>query len=357
VAARGEDAGRGRDDRPAAAPLPGDEPRDPGKGRAAAPLRTTARPLADVPLAAEFHSPAPIDLRRTMAPLANGPGDPAFGFRTDGAWLARRTERGTATVHVWGTADGVRTDGAATEIHAQAWGPGAVPALAAVPGIAGLLDDPTALSSDHPLLREIVRRHAGVRLPRTGQLLPPLVAAVTGQKVTATEAHAAWAGIVRRFGEPAPGPTGTSLIVPPTAERLAGLPYFEFHRIGLERRRAETIVRVARRGAEIEALMAATPADAIEALQRIPGIGPWSAAEAVRAAFGDPDAVSLGDLHLPDLVAWTLAREPRGDDARMLELLAPYAGQRARVVRLLEASGIRAPRFGPRFAPRRIGRI
>jgi len=32
----------------------------------------------------------------------------------------------------------------------------------------------------------------------------------------------------------------------------------------------------------------------------------------------------------------------------MLELLAPYAGQRGRVVRLLLADGHRAPSFGPR---------
>jgi 3-methyladenine DNA glycosylase/8-oxoguanine DNA glycosylase len=85
-----------------------------------------------------------------------------------------------------------------------------------------------------------------------------------------------------------------------------------------------------------------------------PGIGPWTVAETTRLAHGDPDAVSVGDYHIPNLVAWALAGEPRADDARMLELLEPYRGQRGRVQRLLEASGIRAPRYGPRLAPRRI---
>ena len=84
----------------------------------------------------------------------------------------------------------------------------------------------------------------------------------------------------------------------------------------------------------------------------VPGIGPWTAAEVGVRALGDPDAVSVGDFHLPHLVAWALRREPRGDDARMLDLLAPYAGRRALVVRLLEVSGIRAPRYGPRLARR-----
>jgi 3-methyladenine DNA glycosylase/8-oxoguanine DNA glycosylase len=74
-------------------------------------------------------------------------------------------------------------------------------------------------------------------------------------------------------------------------------------------------------------------------------------------AFGDPDAVSVGDAHLPDLVSWALAGEARADDARMLEILAPYAGQRGRVIRLLEVAGIKIPRYGPRFSPRRIERI
>jgi hypothetical protein len=41
----------------------------------------------------------------------------------------------------------------------------------------------------------------------------------------------------------------------------------------------------------------------------------------------------------------------------MLQLLEPYAGQRGRVQRLLEAGRVAAPRFGPRMAPRRIAAI
>ena len=71
-------------------------------------------------------------------------------------------------------------------------------------------------------------------------------------------------------------------------------------------------------------------------------------------AWGDPDAVSVGDYHLPGLVAWALARERRGTDERMLELLEPYRGQRGRVIRLLEVARGPAERHGPRYAGRRI---
>ena len=93
---------------------------------------------------------------------------------------------------------------------------------------------------------------------------------------------------------------------------------------------------------------------ATAALTRYPGVGPWTAAEVTFRALGDPDAVSIGDFHLPNLVAFVLAGEPRGTDARMLELLEPWRGHRARVIRLLEASGLAAPRYGPRLSPRGI---
>ena len=52
-----------------------------------------------------------------------------------------------------------------------------------------------------------------------------------------------------------------------------------------------------------------------------------------------PMPCPVGDFHMPNAVAWHLAGEPRGTDARMLELLEPYVGHRWRVIRLAKASG------------------
>ncbi|HEY5487454.1 MAG TPA: hypothetical protein VIK06_07395 [Candidatus Limnocylindrales bacterium] len=304
-------------------------------------------PLSTPPSqSARFDTPEPIDLGLTLGPLRHGRDDPTIRFEQDGVWLARSTEAGPASIRL-------ATDGSA--VVADAWGPGAELAIEAGSDLAGLNDAPGLLVARHPLVHELQRRLPGLRLPRTGQLVPALVPAVIEQKVTGPEAHGAYVALVRKLGQPAPGPV--SLLLPPSADALAALPYFEFHPLGLERRRADLLRRIAARATAIEALTA-LPADvAMTRLQSIPGIGPWTAAEATRAAFGDPDAVSVGDAHLPDLVAWALAGEARADDARMLELLEPYRGQRARVVRLLEAAGIKSPRFGPRFAPRRIAEI
>lgn len=300
------------------------------------------------PLEAQFPAPDPIDLRLTLDPLQHGRDDPTIRFGRDGVWLARRTATGPASLRIWTVPD-------EKAVRAEAWGPGAEQAIEAVPGLAGLLDDQPELAGHHPLVRELRRRFAGLRLTRTGQLLPALIPAITGQKVTATEALASYGALVRRLGEPAPGPV--ALLLPPIGARLAALPYFEFHPMGLERRRAEVLREVGRLESRIEGFMELSPEEARARLQAIPGIGPWTAAEATSVAFGDPDAVSFGDAHIPDLVSWALAREARGSDARMAELLAPYSGQRGRVIRLLQVSGIKIPRFGPRFTPGHIERL
>ena len=78
------------------------------------------------------------------------------------------------------------------------------------------------------------------------------------------------------------------------------------------------------------------------------GIGPWTSAETRIRALGDADAVSVGDFHLAHEVGYALTGT-RVDDDGMLGLLAPWAGQRQRVIRLIEASGV--ARAAPRTAP------
>jgi 3-methyladenine DNA glycosylase/8-oxoguanine DNA glycosylase len=181
-----------------------------------------------------------------------------------------------------------------------------------------------------------------------------LVPAVLAQKVTSVEAHRAYRGLVQALGQPAPGPAG--LMVPPSATVLARTPYWTFHRFGVERRRAEVIIRAARSAGRLEETVTMDLTSARKRLEAFPGVGPWTAARVAVTALGDPDAVQVGDYNLPHAVAYALEGKARSTDERMLELLEPYRGHRARVIRLIGVAGIMAPRFGPRMPLRNFAR-
>jgi 3-methyladenine DNA glycosylase/8-oxoguanine DNA glycosylase len=289
----------------------------------------------------------PLDLATTLGPLVHGRGDRTIRLSRSEAWIALRTGIGPATLRVVHLSD--------RRVETSAWGEGAEVALEGAPGLIGELDEPERLVARHPIVRRLQRGHPGLRLPRLGSILHALVPSILEQKVTGTEASRAYARLQRALAEPAPGPLGSLLLLPPDPGRLAALPYHAFHPFGVERRRADVIRRVASVAGWLEA--ASDAAEAERRLRSLPGIGPWTTAEVLRSVYGEPDAVSVGDFHVPNSVAWALAGEPRATDERMLELLEPYRGQRGRVQRLLEVGRITAPRYGPRLAPRRIEAI
>ena len=299
-------------------------------------------------------SPA-LDLRAVWGPLARGSGDPTMRVAAGAAIRASVTPEGPATIEVR-VANGTA--------RALAWGPGATWVLDVLPAALGLDDDDTGFDPGlHPVVAGLARRLGRVGLGRTGAVWEALLPAIIEQRITGTEAWRNYRRLVRAVGGPAPGPHG--LFLPPTPATIAALPSWTLTGLGIEPRRGALLRRIAREAPRLEALGAAARrpgaggagARALDAaLRAYQGIGPWTAAEVTIRALGDPDAVSVGDAHLSHVVGFALARRPRGTDDEMLELLAPWAGHRARVVRLLERSGITPPRYGPRVAPRDLVR-
>lgn len=297
----------------------------------------------------------PVDLRAVLGPLVRGSGDPTMRVAAAAAIRATVTPSGPATIEL-------RVDGDAAS--ARAWGPGAGFLLDGLPALLGLDDDPSGFDpSLHPVVAQLARGRGPVRLGRTLAVWDALLPAILEQRITGTEAWRNYRRLVRAHGNPAPGPLG--LLLAPEPSTVAGLPPWRLTQLGIEPRRGLLLRRIAREAARYEVL--ARPAAASgaggagagalgAALRAQSGIGPWTAAEVTLRALGDPDAVSVGDAHLSHLVAFALAGRPRGTDEEMLELLAPWAGHRARVVRLLEGTGIAPPRYGPRVAPRDLTR-
>jgi 3-methyladenine DNA glycosylase/8-oxoguanine DNA glycosylase len=268
-------------------------------------------------------------------------------MRIDGvdAWRATATPEGPATIHL-------RSE--AGTIAVEAWGPGAEWASHRAAWLCGEEDDARDFRPRHRLIADLHRRNPGLRLARTHAVFEALVPAVLGQKVTTIEAKASYRALVEALGEPAPGPM--RLKIPPSPQLLARTPYWAFHRFGIERRRAEVIIRAARSANRLEETTTMNLPSAYRRLGAFPGVGPWTAAKVALVALGDADAVPVGDYHLPHAIGFALDGTARSSDARMLELLEPYRGQRARVIRLLTMSGIAAPRFGPHMPLRDIAK-
>jgi 3-methyladenine DNA glycosylase/8-oxoguanine DNA glycosylase len=315
------------------------------------------RQLDDGGLEYDWFAPFSVDMRLTMVVHRRGPRDPAFRIDPAGAiWRTSLTPAGPGTLRLTAApvpapagTPGSRQAG--TYVQAAAWGAGARWLLTRVPDLLGARDDPVAFQPQHPGLRKLAQRFSGLRISRTGRVFEALVPAVLEQKVVSIEAHRAWRLLLAWHGLPAPGPAPAGMRVFPPPAVWRTIPSWDWHRAGAEAVRSRTIAGAAAVAGRLETAGLLPAAEADRMLRSLAGIGPWTSAEIRQRAAGDPDAVSVGDYHIPALVGWALAGVP-ADDAGMLELLAPYAGQRYRVTRLIELGGSGPPRRGPRMSVR-----
>ncbi|WP_374023475.1 DNA-3-methyladenine glycosylase [Mycobacterium sp. HNNTM2301] len=291
--------------------------------------------------------PGAASFGHTLAPLRRGPGDPCFQVAGDGAiWRTSLLPSGPVTARI--------SRAAVNAAHCVAWGDGAPEFVEGLPALLGLEDDASDFTPHDPTVAAAHRRVPHLRLGRTGRVLEALIPAIIEQRVPGADAFRSWRLLVSKYGSPAPGPAPARMRVPPSAEAWRYIPSWEFHRANVDPGRARTVVTCARRAASLERLAARPAAQAREALMSLPGVGEWTAAETAQRAFGDADALSVGDYHIPKMVGWTLIGRPV-DDAGMLELLEPMRPHRHRVVRLLEASGLAyEPRRGARLPVQHI---
>lgn len=297
------------------------------------------------PSVRDLHLHQPVNVALTIGLLRHGPGDPTFrrvGHRT---WRTSRMVAGPVTYAI--------EQVSALHVRCHAWGPGREELLERLPQLIGADDDPTSFVPGHAVLTDGVRRFPGLRIPRTGRVLESLIPAIIEQRVLGLDAFAAQRRLIRRFGEPAPGPAPDGMLLAPDAEQWAAIPSWEWHRAGVDPRRARAAQAAAKVAAQLERLADEHPVDraaVYRGLRSIPGVGVWTAAEVGYRALGDADAVPFGDFHVAkDVGAALLGR--RIDDAELARLLEPWSGHRFRVVRLVQLSPlVRPDRRGPRLA-------
>lgn len=290
-----------------------------------------------------------VDLGATLSWYRHGRNDPT-------TWIDRIGSGPLATgrfVRATWTPDGPATVqlrwSSGTAVDADAWGPGAAWLLARVSHMIGESDpgDATLESDGHPVVAAAARANRFVRFGASGTLYHELLPVILQQRITAIEAKHQWTVLCRELGDDAPGPFA-GLVVPPAPDVLRRQPSWWFHPLGVERKRAQPMIEVARHASKFWDWAELEAAEAARLLQLIPGVGVWTTGCVTGPAMGDVDAVPVGDFHVKNVIGWNLAGESRATDDRMLQLLQPYEGQRGRVVRAIMSHGQGAPKFGPR---------
>ncbi len=277
--------------------------------------------------------PAGYDFDETLRFARLGPQDPC-ARRGPGVFVkATRTPAGPVTLRVE-LVDGGRA-------QADLWGDGASWMASRLPALLGLDDVPPCLPAGDPAAR-LARRFGGLRLTRLPWPLDTLYGHVLQQRIAFPDAMASHRRLVYRVGGAAPGPAGLRL--PPEPAAVLRLASHDWRGLGVDRQREATLRGLFRYAHRVAETVDMTLDAARARLSALRGVGPWTLGMTMGFGFGDADAVPVGDLHLPHLVCWAFSgRMSRGSDAEMLECLAPYAGQRFRILRWLFAAGIGRP--------------
>ncbi len=301
-----------------------------------------------------FRPPWPVDVRLTLSAMRMGRSDPCHRVAADGAlWRTGLMASGPVSYRL-------ANERGLSAVRASAWGPGAGELMEGLPDLLGAQDRPETFRAGHPLLRAAERRLAGLRIPRTGLVFEALVPAVLHQKIQGRDAAHSWAWLVRRHGQPAPGPPEPAammpvgMMVPPAPEHWAAVPQWDWRRAGVEPFAIRVIAAAAGRAGRLDRMAGAASGGELEPLYRalmsIPGVGRWTAAEVGHRALGDADALSVGDYHLGSLIGWGLAGRQMPED-EAVALLERWRPHRYRVMRLLELTPEAwPPRRGPRLA-------
>ena len=252
--------------------------------------------------------------------------------------MARWFHSGSATIEIT-----ERTG----QAHVQIWGPAAEEARQCVPSLLGLHDTPV-LDFGNEKLNRMLKPKINLRLSRFPFLSTALLSHVLQQQIAWRDAAKIWKCLANRHGHPADGPHGLKL--PLQFQQMHSLAKHHYQSAGLIENRIPLLREIGRLAWRIDDWYADSIETYARRIQSLPQMGPWTTFHALAVSMGESDVIVTGDYTLPHTVSWALIGKPRSTDNEMKSLLMPFAGNRWRLVRLLWALNIAAPRRGPRLS-------
>ncbi len=148
------------------------------------------------------------------------------------------------------------------------------------------------LASD-PLLRPLVRRRPGIRIPGTWDAFECAVRAVLGQQVTVAAARTLAGRLVERTGEPVTTAAAGLERLFPTPQALAAA---NLDGLGLTGARVTALKALAAAVTAGRVAFDRPAEEVIASLVELPGFGEWTAQYIALRALGEPDAFLVADL-------------------------------------------------------------
>ena len=160
--------------------------------------------------------------------------------------------------------------------------------------------DPAAVGDvlrDDPLLRPLVERRPGMRLPGAWDGFEMAVRAVLGQQVSVAAARTLAARLAERYGKPLDVPAGPIRLRFPTADAIAAA---DLDGLGMPRTRIAAVRGLAEAVADGRIVLdgSADPDEVRSELHALRGVGAWTVEEIALRALRDPDALPVSDLGL-----------------------------------------------------------
>jgi AraC family transcriptional regulator of adaptative response / DNA-3-methyladenine glycosylase II len=169
------------------------------------------------------------------------------------------------------------------------------PLLARVKQLFDLASHPDEIAE---ALGPLAAAHPGLRLPGAMDRFEMAVRAIVGQQVTVRAATTVAGRIARAFGEAIETPYAELTHLFPAPERIAACSVDDIARHGVIAARARAIVALAGALASGEVrLEPSQPVErTLEALAKVPGVGPWTAQYIAMRALAWPDAFPHPDV-------------------------------------------------------------
>lgn len=198
----------------------------------------------------------------------------------------------------------------------------------------------TTLKKD-AVLRELIRKSSGIRVPGAWDGFELAIRAILGQQISVKAATTLAGRIADRYGEmlslsSGSADTGLSRLFP-SAERLMRA---RFSNIGLVTSRADTIRRVAAAvvNGDLNFDVAQEPGEFCRSLTAIKGVGDWTAQYVAMRVLKNPDAFPATDLGLLKALGSIEDRGVRVTPAELLRRAEAWRPWRAYAALLLWGS-------------------